>query len=251
MAVGGTAQKSKLAQLGFRLALLAAVIAILAVVGWRLQVMPLELAILGILGGAVFGLIAALLSVAGIISTVVSGRTGMVTGLIGLVLGALVAGPTLMSVAGARSVPPIHDITTDLQDPPQFVQIVEIRGPDANPLDRSSPVNLAALQQDAYPTVTTLTVNAQPGSVFEQATEVARNMGWDVVTVDPADGIIEATDTTALMGFKDDIVVRVREENGETAVDVRSVSRVGVGDMGVNAERIQEFLDRLRGRVFS
>jgi uncharacterized protein (DUF1499 family) len=72
-------------------------------------------------------------------------------------------------------------------------------------------------------------------------------MRWEVVAADAAAGRIEATATTPWFGFRDDIVVRIVPADGGSRVDVRSVSRVGKGDLGVNARRIREFLGRLGG----
>jgi uncharacterized protein (DUF1499 family) len=82
--------------------------------------------------------------------------------------------------------------------------------------------------------------------VFDRAVLVATDMGWDIYLQDRNTGIIEAVDTTALMGFKDDVVVRLRTNAEGTLVDLRSVSRVGLGDMGANAKRINAFLQRLQ-----
>ncbi len=71
-------------------------------------------------------------------------------------------------------------------------------------------------------------------------------MHWTIVAEVPDEGRIEATDTTALFGFKDDIVVRVRPAGNGSRVDVRSVSRIGSSDVGTNARRIEAYLDRLR-----
>jgi hypothetical protein len=74
---------------------------------------------------------------------------------------------------------------------------------------------------------------------------VAQELGWEIVAVDPAAGRVEATATTLWFGFKDDIVVRVRRADGGAQVDVRSVSRLGGGDLGANAARVRAFLERL------
>ena len=70
-------------------------------------------------------------------------------------------------------------------------------------------------------------------------------MGWDIVAVAPQDFRIEATDTTLLFGFKDDVVIRVSAASGGSRVDVRSLSRVGRSDFGVNANRIRKYFKQL------
>jgi uncharacterized protein (DUF1499 family) len=84
-----------------------------------------------------------------------------------------------------------------------------------------------------------------PSFVFETALEVAEDMGWEIVASNANEGRIEATATTPWVGFKDDVVIRIRADGPETRVDVRSKSRVGRGDMGVNAKRIRAFRDQL------
>jgi uncharacterized protein (DUF1499 family) len=86
-----------------------------------------------------------------------------------------------------------------------------------------------------------------PPQAFDRVLAVVRELGWEVSAAEPAEGRIEAVDTTRFFGFKDDVVIRLRPVDGGTRVDVRSVSRVGVGDTGTNAARIRRLLARLRG----
>lgn len=146
--------------------------------------------------------------------------------------------------------PAIHDLTTDVADPPAFVALVSIREADAaqNPPEYAG-AETARLQQEAFPDLTTLQLGAEPAAVFMNAVDVMREMDWEVVAEDPAAGRIEATDTTEWFRFKDDVVVRIRAADGGTLVDVRSKSRVGRGDMGANAARIREFIARLQTKA--
>ncbi len=144
----------------------------------------------------------------------------------------------------ARAVPPIHDISTDLQNPPTFEAIVPIRGDAANPLEHREEV--AEQQQQAYPDIAPLTLPISPDASFDRALRVAQNLGWEIVTADRSSGRIEATDTTRWFGFKDDIVIRLTPWGSGTRVDARSVSRVGRSDVGTNARRIRRYLDQLR-----
>ena len=88
-------------------------------------------------------------------------------------------------------------------------------------------------------------IEAPAAKVFERALAVAQAMGWAIVASVPGEGRIEATDTTLLYGFKDDVVVRIAPDGDASRVDVRSVSRVGKSDVGVNAKRIRKFLSKL------
>lgn len=142
-------------------------------------------------------------------------------------------------VSGGGDSPRIHDITTDTADPPTFTMAAQQRGEEANSLQIDPAVTAAQLA--AYPDIKTLT-SAQPiDEVFRRALQTATDLGWDIYYQDRETGIIEAVDTTSIMAFKDDIVIRVRSGDQGTHVDLRSVSRVGEGDIGANAKRIREF----------
>ncbi len=155
----------------------------------------------------------------------------------------------LANILPALGAPPIHDITTDPDDPPRFEAVAPLRAAAPNPLEYGGP-QLAATQRAAYPDVLPLAVDASPRAVLEAARSVAVELGWEIVAVDPARGVLEATATTFWFGFQDDVAVRVRPaEGGGALVDVRSVSRVGVGDLGANANRIRAFLARLQAAL--
>jgi len=148
----------------------------------------------------------------------------------------------------ARSVPPIHDITTDTLDPPEFSAILPLRIDAPNPPGYAGE-EVARLQQEAYPDLGSYRLNAGAGQAFERALAAARQMGWEIVAADPETGRIEATATTFWYGFKDDIVVRIGADdagNGGSVIDVRSKSRVGRSDLGANAGRIRAYLDALQ-----
>jgi uncharacterized protein (DUF1499 family) len=139
-------------------------------------------------------------------------------------------------------VPRIHDVSTDTDNPPKFVAVLA-RRQGANPLDISAEV--IAQQKKGYPDIVPAILDAAPGAAFERAERAARAMGWEIVAAVPAEGRIEATDTSFLFGFKDDIVIRVAAQGAGSRVDARSVSRVGRSDFGVNAKRIRKFIASL------
>jgi len=147
----------------------------------------------------------------------------------------------LLSLMAGGDYPPIHDITTDTADPPAFVMAPRERGDGSNSLD-TKPETIAA-QQAAYPDLDTLVTPAPVEDAFARARETAKALGWEIYNEDLSAGIIEAVDTTAIMGFKDDVVIRLRTNADGTLVDLRSVSRVGVSDLGANAARIRQFLE--------
>ncbi len=140
----------------------------------------------------------------------------------------------------AQSVPPIHDITTDTADPPAFVAVLPLRASAPNSAAYAGD-SIAALQRAAYPDVQPVMLDDAPPEAFRRALAAAEQMGWDVVARDSAEGRIEATATTTWFGFKDDVVIRVRETAAGSRIDVRSVSRVGRSDVGANAARIRSY----------
>lgn len=164
--------------------------------------------------------------------------------LVALCLALAAVAPPLIFRAQARQAPPIHDVTTDPEDPPQFVALRAVREKSPNGLEYGGP-KVAAEQRAAYPDIKPLTVSTAPRAEIQRAIDAARAMGWDIVASDAASGRIEATAHTRWFGFADDIVVRIRPQGTGSRVDVRSVSRVGVSDVGANAARIREYLGRL------
>jgi uncharacterized protein (DUF1499 family) len=165
--------------------------------------------------------------------------------LVTLIIALLAVVPPVILLHQARSVPPIHDITTDPVDPPAFVALQAERQKAPNGAAYGGP-QVAAEQQRAYADIKPLILKSPPEETLQRAIDAARSLGWQVVSTDAASGRIEATDTTWWFGFKDDIVVRVRADpSGGSRVDVRSVSRVGKSDLGANAARVRKFLSKL------
>lgn len=178
-------------------------------------------------------------------------RRGGVTTLVAVALiGLATAAVPLLQVKKARSVPPIHDISTDLANPPEFVAIAPLRADAPNPVEYAGE-ETARKQREAYADIQSLRVDAWPAIVFEHALEAARASGWEIVEASESQGRIEATATTFWFGFKDDVVIRVRGDNNGSAVDVRSKSRVGRSDVGANAARIRDYLEALQTRIQS
>ncbi|MGI8785370.1 MAG: DUF1499 domain-containing protein [Acidobacteriota bacterium] len=236
---------STVAVLGLTLALVCGAAAVLAGFGtrWNWWTFPTGLTLFR--WAARGAVAAAVLSLAGCIAArPASRRRGLAWAVAGLVLGLLVSGTAWNWSRIAALVPPIHDITTDTENPPQFVAVLPLRSGARNPAEYGGP-EVAAQQRKAYPDLTSANVAAPPAEAFRRALAAAREMGWDIVDANEAEGRIEATDTTFWFGFKDDIVVRVSAAGGGSRIDVRSVSRVGKSDVGTNAKRIRKYLGKL------
>lgn len=195
---------------------------------------------------------------------------------------ALLGGRLVGLQGGAQAVPPIHDIQTDWSNPVVFSDaLMAARGDGSNPvryggdavfLPADNPQFggrlIADIQEAAectsndpdvceddqadkpYRPIEPLVLSAAPEAVFAAAERLACAEGWEIVTADAPAGLIEATHASPWWGFKDDMAIRIRAEGEGTRVDMRSVSRVGVSDLGANARRVSAFLYDLAGQRY-
>ena len=228
-----------------RLALLAtftATVAGVLVIGGPLLV---QLGVLsGFLGFRLFGLgfligiLALLFGLFGLFATrPAKGRAGRRRAFGATLAGALIVGGVLAMAAPGLRVPPINDITTDPVDPPDFA---------ASKRGAYSP-EFAAQQAEAYPDLAPIEVPRSPTRTHTMVLEVMRDLGWDIVRSDPGGGQIEATETSRVFRFVDDVAVRIRPAaDAGSIVDVRSKSRDGKSDLGANAARIRRLRDALQ-----
>jgi uncharacterized protein (DUF1499 family) len=218
----------------------AAVIA--APLGYRIGAAPLGLAFLLLAGGVLLIAVSA-----GVLGARMARGTGPRdrTTWAALVAAVAVGVVPMTTLVSGRGAPPIHDVTTDTEDPPAFVAAVALNTPGRT--DYEGPA-LAERQRTAYPDLGPAMLPVPPADAFRQALAVVRRMDWELVATDPDTFRIEATDRSVWFGFEDDVVVRIAAAGASgSRVDVRSLSRVGVGDLGVNARRVREFLDALAG----
>ena len=240
-----------IANAGLALALVAGLALLLAGPGHRFGWWSLGPGFAIIRYAAYGGTAAALVSATALILAPLRGqRRGMFRALAGLVIGLITVGVPAYYLYTARSVPPIHDVSTDTDDPPAFEAILPLRADAPNPASYGGPA-VAAQQQDAYPDIAPADYPIATEAAFEAAVAAARDMGWTIVAADEAAGRIEASDRTFWFGFVDDIVIRVRPTDAGSRIDVRSVSRVGVSDMGTNAARVRAYLDGLEAWIGS
>lgn len=168
--------------------------------------------------------------------------------LVGLVLSIAVMGTLGYWFMEALKYPPIHDITTDIENPPEFRNIVALRADAPNDTTYGDQEK-AEMQREAYPDVETLYLEMGYDESFDRALAAAERMPWEeIVTQNRQTGRIEAYDKLPWFGFIDDVVIRVdtSESANQTKIDVRSVSRIGRSDIGVNAHRIREYLKEVR-----
>lgn len=234
---------------GLALAILVALAALSSGLGHRSGWWDFGTGFLILRWAGYFALVAVGVSLVGSIRARRKGpRRGLAMAILGVVVGLAVVGIPWSYLRSARDAPPIHDITTDTENPPRFVAVLSLREDAPNPAGYGGPT-IAAEQKKAYPDLGPVVFDVPPDQVFERAVAVGRAMGWEVAAAVPSEGRIEATDRTFWFGFKDDVVVRITRVAGGSRVDVRSVSRVGRGDLGTNARRIRTFLKKLRATV--
>jgi uncharacterized protein (DUF1499 family) len=240
-------------ELALALAGIAVVLLALGPIGWRLGWWHFRFSLLTLMPWAAYlGLAAVIVSApALVIGLTRLNWRGIVLALVALIGGGLIAYVPWHYDQIRQTVPPIHDITTDPDNPPAFVAIVPLRQGEGINTVAYEGAKIAEPQRRAYPDILPLTVGLEPDGAFARALEIAQQMGWTIVASDKAAGQIEASQRSRWMGFTDDIVVRVAPANSGSRIDLRSSSRYGRSDFGVNAERIRDYLTALRAATNS
>ena len=233
-----------LAVWGLRLALIAPVIMLIAGGLYRLRFVDFQIALLAF---AIAVLIAGLAALFGLVGAVLGGHGKTTRAVTALVVALLVLVAPLNTVRQGAGVPMIHDITTDLEDPPIFVEVPRKRSIEDNSLDIDAEVLAAqkAYYTDIGPTVLPMAKR----EAFALVREAVDAFDWVVHAENANLGYIEATASTPFFGFRDDVIIRVTEDTGGARVDMRSASRVGLSDLGVNAGRIRDFMAMVTQRA--
>ena len=232
-----------LAVWGLRLALIAPVIMLIAGGLYRLRFVDFQIPLLAFAVAVLLAALAALFGLIGAVSGALGVHDKAIRALVALAVALLVlVGPlnTLRQGAGA---PMIHDITTDLEDPPIFVEVPRKRSVSDNSLDIDAEV--LATQKAYYTDIGPTMLPMAKAEAFALVRETVNAFEWVVHAENANLGYIEATASTPFFGFRDDVVIRVSEEAGRVRVDMRSASRVGLSDLGVNAGRIRDFMELL------
>jgi uncharacterized protein (DUF1499 family) len=239
---------SRLAIWARRLALFALAAALLSVVIVHSGILEVRPALATFGAALVLAVLALLLAFGAFVVIWKDGLSGMGAALSAIVMAAaLLAYPTYL-VARSWDLPWIYDITTDLIAP-EYVALAKTRSRDANPIIYAG-LSSWERQIEAYPDIEPIETDLNPRQAYEAAHAVITKRRWRIVDARPPDpsqgrreGRIEAVARTALMGFRDDVIVRVRGEGQGARIDIRSSSRYGSFDFGANAERIRELTD--------
>jgi uncharacterized protein (DUF1499 family) len=264
MTMSARAGESRMAhyvpRLGFALAVLSGLMLALAPLGWRLRLWHFRSSFWYVMEPAFFIAIgAAVVSLIALVWWRRMGGSGRAMALAGLVVSAILvywplqfyAKIAVLPIINNTPLPLIHDITTDVQDPPAFAATLDARKQE----DGSNAVayggaNIAQQQQTAYPDIVPAKTALGPDEAFKRALTTAQGMsGWTIVKSDPAARTIEGSQSTMFMGFTDDFVIRVSADGPGSRIDMRSESRQGRSDFGVNAKRIRAYLDALKPKL--
>ena len=197
-------------------------------------------------GALVVAMLALALAVAAFVVIWLEGLAGIGAALAAMVISlALLIYPAYLGLKAHR-LPWIYDITTDPIDPPRYEALARVRPRDANPIAYAG-LYVAEQQRAAYPDIGPLGLVAPSQVAYDAALGVVNRRRWRIVEARAPqagrrDGRIEAVARTPIMGFRDDVVVRVRPEGEGSRIDVRSSSRYGTFDFGTNAARIRSLL---------
>lgn len=225
----------------WQMQLLWLALALAAVIGFRLSALPWRTALLAVAAAAGGLILVGFCSLLMLFVLLRAGRHGGKPCLIAVALSlpALIA-VLLLGMQGAKA-PPIHDITTDPDNPPVFTAAQKLRRTGDNPIEYAG-ATVAGRQRQAYADIAPLVVSLPPAQAFEKCRTVAEQLRWRIIARNPEQGVIEAVDRTLIFGFTDDIVIRISAVEGGSRIDLRSASRAGVSDLGVNAKRIRSFI---------
>jgi uncharacterized protein (DUF1499 family) len=244
---------SKLAIWSRRLALFSVVAALIAIIIVRAGLIEALPGLATLAGALVFAALAILLALGSFVTIWRQGLGGLGYAVIAIGIGgALLAYPAYLAY-NAYTLPPIYDITTDVLDPPAFDAVRRLRSRNTNPAQYAG-LYAAEQQRDAYPDVASLDLSVPPKMAYDHALALVNKRRWLVLDArEPQakrrDGRIEAVARTPIMGFRDDLVIRIRGTDEDSRVDMRSSSRYGYHDLGSNAARITAFLTGLEDDI--
>jgi len=238
---------SRLAVWSRRVAVFSIPVVLLAITIVRSGLLELVPALATFGGALALAAVAILLALGAFVVIWREGLRGGGYAVLALMIGiGILAYPAYLATRAYR-LPVINDVTTDPIDPPRFEAIARLRSRESNPIAYAG-LRAAELQRAAYPDIEPLLLNVTPQEAYNSALAVITRRKWRVVDARPPqpgrrDGLIEAVARTPIMGFRDDVVVRIRPAQEGARVDVRSASRYGRSDLGANASRVRALIE--------
>ncbi len=236
---------SRLAVWSSRLAWFALAVAVLSIIIVRSGLLEVIPSLATFAAALVFAALAILLGFASFVVIWRQGLSGLGRALIGILVGfALLSYPAYLGARALKS-PAVSDISTDTASPPRFDVLARLRPRGTN----DYPARNAELQRKAYPEIAPLQADATAKEAYDAALAIVTKHKWLVVDARPPaprrDGTIELIVRTPIMGFREDMVIRVRAVGESARVDIRSASRYAFHDFGSNARRVRSLLDEI------
>jgi hypothetical protein len=245
--------QSQIALWSSRLGLFAFVVAALSIIIVRSALLEIQPALATFAAALLFAGLAILLAFAGFVVIWRQGRSGLGRALLGLLLGLMLLAYPGYLATRAMKLPPISDISTDAANPPRFDALARMRPPERLDYPGSA---AAALQRKAYPDIAPLELDVPIKTAYDAALALVTKRKWAIADARPPgpgrrEALIEATARTPIMGFRDDVVIRMVPLGQGTHIDMRSASRVGTHDFGANASRIRSLFEDIDDVVSS
>jgi uncharacterized protein (DUF1499 family) len=239
---------SSLAQWARRLAVFSAVAAVVSIAIVRFGFLEVKPALATFFGALAFACLSILLALAGFVAIWRNGSRGMSRILLALMLDAVIlAYPAYLGLQ-YRKLPAIHDITTDPIDPPRFEALARLRTGDGTNTAVYAGLYSAELQRAAWPDIEPVDLEVPVQRAYDVALAVVTKRKWLIIDERAPQpprriGRIEAVARTPIMGFREDVSIRVTPDGDGSRVDIRSSSRYFESDLGSNAARVTKLID--------
>jgi len=247
---------SSLALWARRLAVFAAIAALTSIIIVRFGFLEVKPALMTFFGALGFAGLSILVALAGFAAIWQNGSRGMSVILVALMLDAVILAYPGYLAYQYRKLPKIHDITTDPIDPPRFEALARLRiGDDTNSAVYSG-LYSAEQQRAAYPDIEPVELEVPVQRAYDVTRALVEKRKWTIIDERPPQpprriGRIEAVARTPIMGFREDVVIRVTPDGEGSRVDIRSSSRYFEGDLGSNAARVTKLIDDINTAVDS
>jgi len=231
---------TRLALWSLRLAIISLAAAAIGLTLARYDVIAKMAGFSALLGGGLISALALILGIVGLVAGRKRANPSWRRGIVGVAISFAYVGFLATRPLVAGDAPAIHDITTDLANPPQF-EVLPLRSDNLAGVGTMD--NWRKIHAEAYGDLAPITLSKPVAEATTDAVRLAREAGWQVASSDPARGHVEATASVSYIRFQDDVAIRIvpTADGRHSRVDMRSVSRVGIGDLGVNARRIRDF----------
>jgi len=256
--------KRKVAAIGLTIAVMGAFVAMISGPGYQAGIWPLFPAFRLLAVGVYSAAGASIICAVALLINIIKYKTDFVSRSGAAILGLLIGGVVYYVPSSLlnNNPPPIHDVTTDFDNPPAFIEVLPLRETTGaknthryksewkmGDGENARVINVMELQKKHFQDIQPVIFEGKGyQEVFQKALQAAKKQHWTIVSVRPELGRIESFDKTPWFGFYDDVVIRVTEAAGGTKVDIRSNSRIGLGDVGKNARRIRQYILTLSGR---